>query len=105
MVAEVVIEAACPTETATAEGKVVACSPGTGTAVADELVRVWLPVLPGQDQLVRVWLPALPGQDQLVRVGLPVLPGQDQLVRVRLPVLPVFSTRDIFYILFFTKQF
>jgi hypothetical protein len=44
------LEAACPT----AERKVAACSPGTETAVVDELVRVGLPVLPGQDQLVRV---------------------------------------------------
>jgi hypothetical protein len=62
MVAEILIEAACPRETGTAEGKVAACSPGTGTAVADELVRVGLPAILEQDQLVRVGLPVKAGR-------------------------------------------
>jgi hypothetical protein len=63
MVAEFLIEAACPTETGTAEGKEGAWSPGTGTAtaLADELARVKLPAILEQDQLVRVGLPVKAG--------------------------------------------
>ncbi len=62
VVAEVLIEATCPTETGTAEGKEGAWSPGTGTALADELVRVGLPAILEQDQLVRVGLPVKAGR-------------------------------------------
>jgi hypothetical protein len=51
-----------PTTAGKAEGKVGACSSGTGTAVADELVRVGLPAILEQDQLVRVGLPVKAGR-------------------------------------------
>jgi hypothetical protein len=50
-------------------------------AVADELVRVGLPALPGQDQLVRVWLQLLGEEElQLLKDGPQLLDDGPQLL-------------------------